>query len=58
LDIFNKSSAAAKTGDRLDTADMDRKVGGALPLFAVIGAGSSSNTMSPGPRPTCIQSGI
>jgi len=40
------------------TTDMGRKVGGCCALFAGGGAGSPSNTKSPGPRPTSIQSGI
>ena len=38
-------------GDRLATIDMDRKRR-AVPLFG--GAGSPSNTMWPGPRPTSV----
>ena len=48
-------SAVAQMVDRLATKDMGRKLG-AVPLFG--GAGSPSNTMSPGPRPTAIPSGI
>ena len=44
-------------GDRLAAVDMGRKVGGLLcPLFG--GAGSLSNTMLPGPRPTSLPSGM
>ena len=43
--------------DRLAIIDMDRKVGAAVPL-SVGGAGSPSNTMSPGPRSTCEPSGF
>jgi len=42
-------------GDRLATIDMGRTLG-AAPLLAR--AGSPSHTMSPGPRPTSISSGI
>jgi len=35
---------------------MGRKLGGLCPLLG--GAGSLSNTKSPGPRPTSVQSGI
>jgi len=46
----------------LATIDMGRKVGGrqraAVPLFGGRGAGSPSNIMSPGLRPTSIPSGI
>jgi len=38
------------------TIDMGRKVGGAVPLFR--GAGSPFNTMSPGPTPASLSSGI
>jgi len=44
-------------GDRLATIDMGRKVGAALPLFEGE-AGSPSNTVSPGTRPTYVPSGI
>ena len=50
---FNKCSAVAEMGDRLATIDMGQKLG-AVPW----GAGSLSNTMSPGPRPTSVPSGI
>ena len=53
---FNKCSAVAGMGDRLVTIDMDRKLG-AVPLWGR-GAGSPSNTLSPGPKPTSIPSGI
>ena len=49
--------ARAEMGDRLATRDMDRKVRTAVPL-SVGGAGSPSNTMSPGTRPTSVLSGI
>jgi len=52
-----KSSAVAEMGDRLATIDMGRKVGAAVSL-SVGGAGSPSNTMSPGPRHTSVRSGI
>jgi len=47
-------------GDRLATADMGQKwEGAAVPLFLGGGrAGSPSNTMSPGTRPTSVPSGI
>jgi len=44
-------------GNRLATIYMGGKVGAALPL-TVEGAGSPSNTMWPGPRPTPVPSGI
>ena len=44
-------------GDRLATTDMGQKLGGLCPFWKG-GAGSSSNTMSPGPRPTIVPSGI
>jgi len=40
-------------GDRLATVGMGRKWEG-----AAVGAGSPSNTMWPGPRPTSLPSGI
>ena len=51
-DENNNSSAVAEMGDRLATTDMDRKVKAAVPPFW--GAESPSNTMWPGPRPTCM----
>jgi len=50
---WHKSSAVAAMGDRLATTDMVRKVRAAVPI-SVQGAGSPSNTMSPGPRPTSV----
>jgi len=44
-------------GDYLATIDMGRKVGGCCAPFRG-GAGSPSNTMWPGPRPTSVPSGI
>ena len=52
-----KSSATAEMGDRLATIDVGQKWGLLCP-FLWGGAGSPSNTMSPGPRPTSIPSGI
>jgi len=54
---MNKCSAVAEMGDRLATMDMNRKLGGGCAPLGQ-GAGSPSNTMSPGPRPTSLQSGI
>jgi len=51
--LSNKSSAVAEMGDRLATISMGRKWRG-----AAVGAGSPSNTTWPGPRPTCLPSGI
>jgi len=51
-----KSLAVAEIGDRLATIHMVPKVGAAVLL--PWGAGSPSNTMSPGPRPTSVPSGI
>jgi len=51
-----KCSAVAEMGDSLATIDMDRKKGAAVPLSG--GAGSPSNTMWPGPRPTSMPSFI
>jgi len=53
----NKSSTVAEMGDRLSTMDMGRKMGGCCAPFRW-GAGSPSNTMSPGTRPTSVPSGI
>jgi len=50
------SLAVAETGNRLATIDTGRKVGSAVPLLG--GAGSPSNTMLSGPRPTSLPSGI
>ena len=49
----NNSSAVADMGDCGHTAENG---GGAVPLLG--GAGSPSNTMWPGPRPTCMPSFI
>ena len=56
----NKSSAVAEMGDRLTTIGlvMGRKVGAAVSLLGEARAGPASNTMSPGPRPTPVPSGI
>ena len=43
---------------RLATIDVGRKLGGALSPFREGGAGSPSNTMSLGPRPTSLPSGV
>jgi len=51
--IDNKSSAVAEMRDRLATIGMGPKWGG-----AAVGAGSPSNTMWPGPRPTSLPTGI
>ena len=42
---------------RLATIDMGQKLSGAVPFF-LGGVGSTSNTKSPGPRPTSVPSGI
>jgi len=55
--MLSKSSTVAEMGDRLATVDMERKVGGCCAPFRG-GAGSPSNTISPGPRPTSVPSGI
>ena len=54
----NKSSAVAEMGDRLVTIGLRRKVGGAAVPLSTGGAGSPSNTMSPGPRSTSVPSDI
>jgi len=43
---------------RLATIDMGRKWGGGSAPFFVTGAGSQSNTVLSGPRPTSVPSGI
>jgi len=43
-------------GDRLATIDMAKRGGCCAPHRG--GAGSPSNTMSAGPRPTAVSSGI
>jgi len=45
-------------GNRLATIDMGRKVEGAAVPYPWGGAGSPSNTIWPGPRPTSVPSGI
>ena len=49
------SSAVAEMGDHLATVEIGRKVWGCCAAFRR-GAGSPSNTMSPGPRPTSVPS--
>jgi len=56
--ILNKSSAVAEMGDCLATIDMGRKMTGLQCPFPCGGAGSPSNAMSPGLRPTAIRRGI
>jgi len=58
-DVSNMSSAVAEMGDRFATIDMGRRVWGLLCPFPFRGwAKFPSNTMSPGPRPTSVPSGI
>ena len=52
----HKSSAVAEMGDRLATTDMGRKVGVLCPF--PLGELGPHNTMSPGPKPTSVPSGI
>jgi len=52
----NKSSAVAEMGDRLATINTGRKLG--TVLFLARGSWTQSNTMSPGPKPTSVPSGI
>jgi len=54
---INKCSAVAEMGDPLATIHMGRKGEGCCVPFGR-GAGSPSNTTSPGPRPTSVPSGI
>jgi len=51
---LSRSSAVAERGDRLGTIDMGRKLG-VCPFLGELGP---PNTMSPGPRPTSVPSGI
>ena len=51
--LIDKCSAAAEMGYRLATIDMGRKFGDCAPFWGG-GAGSPSNTMWPGPRPTSV----
>jgi len=55
--MFHKCLAVAGMGGRLATIDMGRKFG-CVPLFRGRGAGSPSNTKSPGPRPISEPNGI
>jgi len=55
--VHYKSSADVEMGDRLVTIDMGQKVGAAVPLSVGRELGPHL-TMSPGPRPTSIPSGI
>jgi len=54
--LVYKCSAVAEMGDFLTTIDMGQKLDGCAPFWG--GAGSPSSTMSPGPRPTSVPSGI
>jgi len=56
--VFYKNTAVVDMGDRWATMDTAWKVRAALHLFVGWGAGSPSNTMWPGPRPTSVPSGI
>jgi len=58
LTISNKCSAVAEMGNRLATIDIGRKLSGLLHLFWGGGAGTPSNTMWPGLRPTSTPSFI
>jgi len=55
---INKSSAVAELDDLFATIDVDRKVVGGCCVPFRGRDGSPSNTMSPGPRPTSVPSGI
>jgi len=54
---FNKSSAVAEISDRLAAQSWPEKWGGCCAPFPG-GAGFPPNTMSHGPRPTSVPSGI
>jgi len=56
-EFFYKSSTVAEMGNRLDTTDIGRKVGGCFAHFRG-GAAFPPNTTSPRPRPTSVPSGI
>jgi len=58
VQTLNKSSAVAEMGDRFATVDMGRRVGGAAVPLSAGESWSPSNTMSPGPSPTSVPSGI
>jgi len=54
-----KSSVFAEMGDYLAIIDIGRKAGAAVPVSVGAGLGPHNyNTMSPGPRPTSVPSGI
>jgi len=58
---YNKSSTVAEMGDRLVTIGMGKKWGLLSQCFVPFGgggAGSPSNTLSPGTRPTSVLTGI
>ena len=55
--IYKTCLAVAEMGDRLTATDMSRKWGLLCP-FPWGGAGSPSNTMSSGPSPSSVPSGI
>jgi len=55
--LLNKCSAVAEIGDRLVATDMGRKLGAVPLFFGGGGAGSPSNKMWRGPRPTSVPSG-
>jgi len=54
----NQSTAVSEMVDRLTTIGMGQKRGGLLCPPLIGGAGSPSNTMWPGSRPTSVPSGI
>jgi len=57
--LKNKCSTVAEIGDRLASIDMGRKLCGCYASFLRGGgAGSPSNTVWPGPRPTFVPSSI
>jgi len=53
--MFKQELAVGEMGDRLATINMSRKEG-VVPLSG--GAEFPSNTISPGPKPTSVPSGI
>jgi len=56
--IENKSSEVAEMGDRLATVNTGRKMEAAVCPFLQNGSWVPSNTMSSGPSPTSVPSGI
>ena len=57
--VYFRTKCRLHTSSRLATIDMSQKLGAGSGCALLLGiTGSSSNTKSPGPRPTSIPSGI